>query len=131
MIALVAALMMAQLNPLPTDMLTIGNGANSCRSWTLNKRRKSSERVADRQWLAGFLTGMEFSNTGLGAKTLLRDNDDIETLIGFVTTIAPSGLWTMSRKPHKAFGSNSSIGLNVECELIGSIEKQAAHQQWV
>jgi hypothetical protein len=38
---------------------------------------------------------------------------------------------TMSRKPHKAFGSNSSIGLNVECELIGSIEKQAAHQQWV
>ena len=82
MIVTLAAILLQTSSTMPTSTLIFGIGSSTCREWT--QRKKTHDRVTDKQWLAGFLTGVEFINTGFGAKPLILDSDDPEILIGFV-----------------------------------------------
>ncbi len=86
MIALLMAAMLAQASPgeLPSSMVTLGIGGNSCRTWTIRRRQDIQDRVVDKQWLAGFLTGIGFMSGAFGASELVRTNDNPDTLIGYV-----------------------------------------------
>lgn len=86
MIAALMAIALAQTGPndLPTSMVTLGVGGNSCRTWTIRRRQDGQDRVVDKQWLAGFLTGIGFMSGAFGANELVRASDDPDTLIGYV-----------------------------------------------
>lgn len=77
MIALALALQAAS-----PSMVTIGAGAEQCRTWTVH-RETGQGRDADKQWLSGFLTGLDFG-VSIFDRSLVRDSDDPEALIGFV-----------------------------------------------
>ena len=83
---LVAAMLLAQTPPPspPREMVTMGIGGNACRTWEARRRAAGQDRATDKQWLAGFLTGMDFAFQGMGGKALVRNSDDPNVLIGFV-----------------------------------------------
>lgn len=62
------------------SMVTIGSGSQPCASWNAHTGER---RAADKQWLAGFLTGLDFG-VSIYARSLVRDGDDPEGFIAFV-----------------------------------------------
>lgn len=86
MIAAVAAVLLAQSAPsaLPSTVTTVGVGSNSCRTWTLHRQEGGTAREVDKQWIAGFVSGVGFLSAGLGTGELVRPNEDAQNLVGFV-----------------------------------------------
>ena len=62
-------------------MLTIGEGQSTCAEWTEAKRTKSGDRAVYREWLYGFLTGVDLAHSGLRSKPLLSDWDNPQTML--------------------------------------------------
>lgn len=75
MILLALAMQAAQ-----PSMITMGNGAETCAIWSAHS---GYAREADKQWLAGFVTGLDFG-VSIFAQSLFRDEDDPERFVAFV-----------------------------------------------
>ena len=61
-----------------TSFRTLGIGAKSCRMWSVARLENGRDRIAAKQWLMGFLTGLAFVQEGMGQTPSVRDSDDPE-----------------------------------------------------
>lgn len=103
MIATAVAVLLAQSSLAePNSMITIGVGSGTCRDWTIRRTRGGHPRENDRQWIVGFVTGVAFISSAMGMGELFRDEDDPETLIGFVDDYC-------ARNPLKSVGQAAQM----------------------
>lgn len=75
MILLALAMQAAQ-----PPMITMGNGSQTCAIWSAHT---GYAREADKQWLAGFVTGLDYG-VSIFSQSLFRGEDDPERFVAFV-----------------------------------------------
>lgn len=85
--AMILALVLGQTDsahaPLMNAPGVYGVGARSCRQWTIYKTDKDA-RIAEEQWLGGYVSGVNFVEALDGVSEFIRDTDRFDDLIGVV-----------------------------------------------
>lgn len=87
--ALAAAQAGSAKEPLISAPGVFGIGAKSCREWNIYKDDKDT-RVAEEQWVASYVSGVDLVESLDGVADLIRNSDKFTDLIGVVDDFCQS-----------------------------------------